>query len=83
MHARKLLAAVPVALLLASGTVQSHDDDGKATKVGRVKFASTCDSKVQPLLETGVAMLHSFWFSAGEKTFRDVLALDPSCTVAN
>jgi tetratricopeptide (TPR) repeat protein len=38
---------------------------------------------VQPLLETGVAMLHSFWFGAGEKTFRDVLAQDPSCAIAN
>src|SRR5688572_22829306 len=28
-------------------------------------------------------MLHSFWFGAGEKTFRDVLAQDPSCTIAN
>jgi len=83
MHARKLLTAASAALLFASGAALSHDDDGATTKVGRVKFASTCDPKVQPLLETGVAMLHSFWFGAGEKTFRDVLAQDPSCTVAN
>jgi hypothetical protein len=85
MHARKLLtaaSAASAALLFASGAALSHDDEGM-TKVGRVKFASTCDPKVQPLLETGVAMLHSFWYGAGEKTFRDVLVQDPSCTVAN
>ena len=47
-----------------------------------MKFTNSCDPSVQPLLETGVAMLHSFWFSAGQKTFRDVLAQDPSCTIA-
>ena len=30
----------------------------------------------------GVAMLHSFWYSAGEKAFRDVLAEDPGCAIA-
>jgi tetratricopeptide (TPR) repeat protein len=27
-------------------------------------------------------MLHSFWYSAGEKAFRDVLAADPQCAIA-
>ena len=27
-------------------------------------------------------MLHSFWYSAAEKTFRDVLAQDPTCAIA-
>jgi tetratricopeptide (TPR) repeat protein len=82
MKPRKLLTAVSTALLLVSGTVQSHEEEAKG-QVGRVKFTNSCDPKVQPLLEAGVAMLHSFWFGAGEKTFRDVLAQDPSCTIAN
>jgi tetratricopeptide (TPR) repeat protein len=81
MHTRKLVTAVSAALLLVSGAAQSHE--GEATgQLGRVKFGSSCDPKVQPLLETGVAMLHSFWYSAAEKTFRDVLVQEPSCTVA-
>ena len=62
MNARKHFVAVSVALLLISGTAHSadsHDHEGKG-QVGRVKFTSSCDPKVQPLLETGVAMLHSF-----------------------
>ena len=70
------------ALLLVSGAAQSHAPEDKG-QVGRVKFTSSCDPKVQAELERGVAMLHSFWYSAGEKAFRDVLVQDPSCTVAN
>ena len=75
MKSNKLLA-VSAVLLLASGAAQSQE-------TGRVKFTNSCDPRVQPLLETGVAMLHSFWFGAGEKTFRAVLAQDPSCAIAN
>jgi tetratricopeptide (TPR) repeat protein len=82
MKTRIVFAAVSTALVLLSGTAQGHETDDKGQAVGRVKFTSSCDPKVQPLLETGVAMLHSFWYSATEKTFREVLVQDPSCTVA-
>ena len=74
---KAIFAVLSAALLLVCGTAQSHEDEGKG-QVGRVKFTNSCDPAVQPLLETGVAMLHSFWFSATEKAFRDVLAQDPS-----
>jgi tetratricopeptide (TPR) repeat protein len=77
-----LALGLSTALLLVSGTTHSHADEATG-QVGRVAFATSCDPKVQPLFETGVAMLHSFWFSATEKTFRDVLAQDPSCAIAN
>ena len=38
--------------------------------------------KVQPAFERAVAMLHSFWYSAGEQAFRDVLKEDPQCAIA-
>ena len=82
MIIRKFLLSVAATFLLVSGVAQSHEVEGKG-QLGRVKFTNSCDSKVQPLLETGVAMLHSFWYSAGEKTFRDVLVQDPTCTIAN
>ena len=49
----------------------------KKSKLGKVSFPTSCDPKVQAQFERAVAMLHSFWYSAGEKTFRDVLAQDP------
>jgi len=51
-------------------------------KLGKVNFPNSCDAKVQAQFERGVAMLHSFWYSAGEKTFREVLTQDPSCAIA-
>ena len=51
-------------------------------KLGKVTFPNSCDAKVQAQFERGVAMLHSFWYSAGEKTFREVLTQDPSCAIA-
>jgi tetratricopeptide (TPR) repeat protein len=80
MKACRHFVAVSVALLM-SGAAFSHADEGKG-QVGRVKFTNSCDATVQAELERGVAMLHSFWYSAGEESFRDVLAQDPSCTIA-
>jgi hypothetical protein len=82
MNARQQFVAVSAALLLVCGTAHSNEAGDKG-QLGRVTFSSSCDPTVQPLLETGVAMLHSFWYSAAQQTFRDVLAQDASCTVAN
>jgi tetratricopeptide (TPR) repeat protein len=50
--------------------------------LGKVSFPTSCDPKVQPAFERAVAMLHSFWYSAGEQAFRDVLKEDPGCAIA-
>ena len=81
MNCRHVTVAAAATLLFLSGASLAHDEDGKG-QLGLVKFTNSCDAKVKPLLETGVAMLHSFWYSAAEKTFRDVLAQDPSCGIA-
>jgi tetratricopeptide (TPR) repeat protein len=60
----------------------AHDTDSQSGPLGKVTFATSCDPKVQPAFERGVAMLHSFWYSAAEKTFRDVLKDDPQCAIA-
>src|SRR4051812_19174645 len=78
MNASRILVAVSVVLSVVAGPALSQQTE----QLGRVNFASSCDAKVQPTLQAGVAMLHSFWYSAAEKTFRDVLAQDPSCTIA-
>src|SRR5262245_3523488 len=53
-----------------------------AEQLGKVSFPTSCDPKVQAQFERGVAMLHSFWYSAAEKTFREVADRDPSCAIA-
>jgi tetratricopeptide (TPR) repeat protein len=51
-------------------------------KLGKVVFPTSCDAKVQPRFERAVALLHSFSWQEGEKAFREVLEVDPSCAIA-
>jgi len=53
-----------------------------AATLGHVSFPTSCDPRVQADFERAVAMLHSFWYSAGEAAFRQVLADDPQCAIA-
>jgi hypothetical protein len=68
---------------LFSVTAAAHDDDtAGARQLGKVSFANSCSPKVQQKLQRGVAMLHSFWWPAGEAAFQEVAAEDSSCIVA-
>jgi len=71
-----LAAFLSLAALVAATPAQS------AEQLGKVSFPTSCDPKVQALFERGVAMLHSFWYSATEKAFREVAEQDPSCAIA-
>jgi len=73
------LFAIPLTL---SGAALAHDADAQSGPLGNVTFPTTCDPKVQPSFERAVAMLHSFWYSAGEQAFREVLKADPQCAIA-
>ena len=66
-----------VALALHMPT-QAHEADSQSGPLGKVSFPTSCDPKVQPAFERAVAMLHSFWYAAGEKAFREVLKDDPN-----
>ena len=70
------------AVLAVSGPAQAHDTDSQSGPLGKVTFPTSCDPKVQASFERAVAMLHSFWYSAGEQAFRDVLKADPQCAIA-
>ena len=76
---------LPVALLLALfvlASARGNDTDAQSGPLGKVSFPTSCDPKVQPAFERAVAMLHSFWYSAGEQAFRNVLKDDPHCAIA-
>jgi tetratricopeptide (TPR) repeat protein len=72
-----LLLALAVPL-----STHAHETDSQSGRLGKVSFPTSCDPKVQPAFERAVAMLHSFWYSAGETAFRDVLKEDPQCAIA-
>jgi tetratricopeptide (TPR) repeat protein len=71
------LALTPLAAL-------AHDDPvgTPPEKLGSVAFANSCAQSAQATFERGVALLHSFWWEEGRKTFRAALAQDPGCAIA-
>src|SRR6185503_9981132 len=80
----KVLAAAAASLFFV-GSVPAHEDDSgpaAGAKLGKVKFANSCSPKVQDKVQRGVAMLHSFWFPAGEALFQELANEDPNCALA-
>ena len=60
-----------------------HGTGTPPQKLGTVRFANSCSAAVQEEFNRGVALLHSFWFSAALDTFNKVLAKDPGCAMAH
>ena len=72
-------------LLIAAIPAQAQQDHAHAAvegHLGTVAFNNSCTQAAQADLLRGVAMLHSFWYTAGEKSFRAALATDPACAIA-
>jgi hypothetical protein len=82
MTIRLAVPLVASILLLAPAMTSAHEEEPGKGKLGKVSFPTSCDPRVKPEFERAVAMLHSFWYSAGEAAFRDVLAKDPGCAIA-
>ncbi|MES2784951.1 MAG: hypothetical protein V4684_05765 [Pseudomonadota bacterium] len=81
MRLKPLAVAAAVTCGLIGVSVAHEVEEGQG-QLGKVNFANSCDAKVQKELQRAVAMLHSFWFTAGEKAFRHVLEDDPGCGIA-
>lgn len=78
--------SLSLSLAMAStawGDSHAHAPGKSPEQLGEVSFPTSCQPAVQPKFTRAVALLHSFWFSEGEKAFRDVLAQDPECAIAN
>ncbi len=78
----RIAAGLGVMVAIASPAAAQHGHDHGKAVVGTVAFANSCAPDVQADLLRGIAMVHSFWYSAGEQTFRQVLARDPGCGIA-
>jgi tetratricopeptide (TPR) repeat protein len=76
---RRIVAACVSAFVAA--TAVAHDEDGGALAgLGTVEFPNSCSGAAKRTFLRGVAMLHSFWYSAAEQAFQEVAAEDPGCT---
>jgi tetratricopeptide (TPR) repeat protein len=82
MTPKSLAVAISACFLFASPVASlAHEAAVEGGKLGKVSFPTSCSAEVQPTFERAVAMLHSFWYNLAEKTFADILAKDPGCTV--
>jgi hypothetical protein len=86
MKRTRLASWMAALLALAASAALAHDDDPAKNpsyqQLGEVHFANSCNPAVQQKLLRGIAMLHSFWFSAAEETFQQVAAEDSQCVLA-
>jgi len=79
MNMRSLIAAPLIVLVVAAASVVTGQP---RDKLGKVEFANSCSPAVQEKLQRGIAMLHSFYYSATQKAFEEVAAEDNSCAIA-
>src|SRR5712691_5183681 len=71
-----------LAALSVAGAASGQSAGKPPEQRGKVSFANSCAPAAQATLERAVALLHSFWFREGERTFREALELDPNCAIA-
>ncbi|HLQ11777.1 MAG TPA: hypothetical protein VK130_00865 [Steroidobacteraceae bacterium] len=81
MSATKLVAAVLLVLVATDGIAEDHQHDS-GEQLGKVSFATSCNSAAQMDINRSVALLHSFQFSRAIEAFNAVLGEDGTCAIA-
>src|SRR5215510_15694265 len=79
MNMRSHVAAPLIVLAVATASVAAGQ---QRDRLGKVAFANSCSPAVQEKLLGGIAMLHSFYYSATQRAFEEVAVEDNSCAIA-
>ena len=61
-----------ILLMLPSTAAQEAHNHGMPERLGKVSFPTSCIPAVQEQFDRGVALLHSFAYTAAENTFQEV-----------
>jgi hypothetical protein len=69
--------------LLPFSSAQETHSHGVPEKLGKVSFPISCAPAVQGQFDRGVALLHSFTYTAAAETFQGVAERDPRCAIAH
>jgi len=64
-------------------TAQEQHSHHPPAKLGTVSFSISCAPAVQQQFNRGVALLHSFAYTAANDAFQNVATLDPQCAMAH
>lgn len=79
---RYSLLLVFLATTLTAQTMEHHHHAVTASEIGEVRFPTTCNADAAKEVETGVALLHSFWYSEAERAFQRAMESDKQCAMA-
>src|ERR1700692_4670443 len=76
---------IPLSLLLIIPFLPAQEIHSHRApeKLGKVSFPVSCKPAVQEQFDRGVALLHSFAYSAAEEAFRGGADADPQCALAH
>src|SRR5688572_2729733 len=74
----RALAGSLASFILFAGGAYAHG----VTGLGKVNFPNSCSPAVQEQLQSAVAMLHSFFYSAAKRSFEEIAQQDSGCVIA-
>jgi hypothetical protein len=76
------LTVFSASLLLSANSNDKGPIPAPSVQVGQVNFSTSCSAEARPVIETGVALLHSFQYQQAEQTFSDAAKHDSKCAMA-
>ncbi len=82
-HLCRILLTLLCILPCRFSFAQESHNHGVPEKLGKVSFPTSCTPAVQAQFDRGVALLHSFAYSAAADEFQHVAHLDPQCAMAH
>jgi hypothetical protein len=74
---------LPLLFIFPFSSAQETHSHSAAEKLGKVSFPISCTAAVQEQFDRGVALLHSFAYTAAENAFQGVGELDSRCAMAH
>ncbi len=79
----RILMALLSFVILSFSAAQEQHSHSVPEKLGTVSFPISCAPAVRIQFDRGVALLHSFAYSAAESAFQAVAEQDPRCAMAH
>ena len=79
----RLISITLLLILSPSSNAQEAHSHSAPEKLGTVSFPISCLPEVQEQFNRGIALLHSFAYTAAETAFREVAELDSHCAMAH
>jgi tetratricopeptide (TPR) repeat protein len=70
-------------LLVSAAVIVALANPAQSNQLGTVTFPTSCSSAVQPTIERGVALLHSFQYEEAAQAFDDAARRDLSCAMCH